>query len=135
MTVKDITSLMEPLTPEEFALIEKGYRIAEEAHKGVQRKSGEPYFNHVYETAKLLAELKMCPQAVCAGLLHDSIEDGVLKDEEIQKEFGDEILFLVQGVTKLGKLKYRGAERHMESLRKLFVASAQDIRVIIIKAL
>lgn len=133
MNVKDITSLMDSTTDKEISLIEKAFEVAEKAHAGVQRKSGEPYFNHVFETAKILAEFKMCPEAICAGFLHDSIEDGVLTEEEIQKEFGEEILFLVQGVTKLGKLKYRGAERHMESLRKLFVASAQDIRVIIIK--
>jgi len=133
MTVKDITNLMDSPTPEDAALIEKAYNIAEEAHRGVLRKSGEPYFTHVFETAKIIAELKMCPATICAGLLHDSIEDGVLTEEKIKQEFGDEILFLVNGVTKLGKLKYRGAERHIESLRKLFVASAQDIRVIIIK--
>lgn len=133
MNVKDITNLMDNPTPADIALIEKAYDMAEEAHAGVTRKSGEPYFVHVFETAKIIAELKMCPGTICAGLLHDSIEDGVLTEEKIQKEFGDEILFLVNGVTKLGKLKYRGAERHIESLRKLFVASAQDIRVIIIK--
>jgi guanosine-3',5'-bis(diphosphate) 3'-pyrophosphohydrolase len=133
MTVKDITHLMDSPSAEKIALIEKAYTTAEKAHSGVKRKSGEPYFIHVFETAKILAELKMCAEVICAGLLHDSIEDGVLTEEEIKKEFGDEILFLVNGVTKLGKLKYRGAERHMESLRKLFVASAQDVRVIIIK--
>jgi guanosine-3',5'-bis(diphosphate) 3'-pyrophosphohydrolase len=133
MTVKDITDLMDSPTAKDIALITKAYNMAEEAHAGVTRKSGEPYFVHVFETAKIIAELKMCPSTISAGLLHDSIEDGVLTEEKIQKEFGDEILFLVQGVTKLGKLKYRGAERHIESLRKLFVASAQDIRVIIIK--
>lgn len=133
MTIKDITSLVSNLDEKDKALIEKAYIVAERAHQGVKRKSGEPYFNHVFETAKILAELKMCPPAICAGFLHDSIEDGVLTEQEILKEFGEEILFLVQGVTKLGKLKYSGAERHMESLRKLFVASAQDIRVIIIK--
>ena len=133
MNVKDITNLMDSPSAEDTALIEKAYNIAEEAHRGVLRKSGEPYFTHVFETAKIIAELKMGPATISAGLLHDSIEDGVLTEEKIKKEFGDEILFLVNGVTKLGKLKYRGAERHIESLRKLFVASAQDIRVIIIK--
>ncbi len=133
MSVQDIISLMDSPTPEDITLITKAYNTAEEAHKGVLRMSGEPYFNHVFETAKILAELKMCPSTICAGLLHDSIEDGVLTEDKIKKDFGDEILFLVNGVTKLGKLKYRGAERHIESLRKLFVASAEDIRVIIIK--
>ena len=133
MSVQEIIKLVDSPTPEDIALITKAYTIAEEAHKGVLRLSGEPYFNHVFETAIIIADLKMCPTTICAGLLHDSIEDGVLTEEKIKKEFGDEILFLVNGVTKLGKLKYRGAERHMESLRKLFVASAQDIRVIVIK--
>lgn len=133
MTVKEIINLMNSPGKEDITLIEKAYNMAEEAHRGVVRMSGEPYFNHVYETAKTLTELKMCPEVICAGFLHDSIEDGVLTEEKIKQEFGDEILFLVNGVTKLGKLKYRGAERHIESLRKLFVASAQDIRVIIIK--
>jgi len=133
MEVKDIISLIDSPTPADIALIEKAYATAEKAHSGVKRKSGEPYFTHVFETAKILAELKMDPAVISAGLLHDSIEDGVLTEEEIKKEFGDEILFLVNGVTKLGKLKYHGLERHMESLRKLFVASSQDIRVIIIK--
>ena len=133
MNAKDITNLMDSPAPEKIALIEKAFALAEKAHSGVTRKSGEPYFNHVFETAKILAEIKMCPEAIAAGFLHDSIEDGVMTEEEIKKEFGDEILFLVNGVTKLGKLKYRGAERHIESLRKLFVASAQDVRVIIIK--
>ena len=133
MSVQEIIKLVDSPTPEDIALITKAYTIAEEALKGVLRLSGEPYFNHVFETAIIIADLKMCPTTICAGLLHDSIEDGVLTEEKIKKEFGDEILFLVNGVTKLGKLKYRGAERHMESLRKLFVASAQDIRVIVIK--
>jgi GTP pyrophosphokinase len=133
MTVKEITNLMDSPSMADMALIEKAYNIAEEAHRGVLRKSGEAYFTHVFETAKIIAELKMGPATICAGLLHDSIEDGVLTEEKIKQEFGEEILFLVNGVTKLGKLKYRGAERHIESLRKLFVASAQDIRVIIIK--
>lgn len=133
MSVEDILKLVDSPTPEHKALIQKAYNMAEEAHRGVLRNSGEPYFNHVFETAKILAELRMCPITICAGLLHDSIEDGVLTEEKIKKEFGEEVAFLVNGVTKLGKLKYRGAERHIESLRKLFVASAQDIRVIIIK--
>jgi GTP diphosphokinase / guanosine-3',5'-bis(diphosphate) 3'-diphosphatase len=133
MSAQEIIKLIDSPTPEDIALITKAHNIAEEAHRGVLRNSGEPYFNHVFETAKIITEIKMEPAVIAAGLLHDSIEDGVLTEEKIKQEFGEEILFLVQGVTKLGKLKYRGAERHIESLRKLFVASAQDIRVIIIK--
>jgi len=124
---------MESPSKEDLALVEKAYNFAEKAHSGVLRKSGEPYFTHVFETAKILAEFKMGAEMIAAGLLHDSIEDGVATEKEIKTEFGDEVLFLVNGVTKLGKIKYRGAERYIGSLQKLFVASAQDIRVIIIK--
>lgn len=118
---------------EDRALIEKTYLFAENAHKDHKRFSGEPYFNHLFETAKSLASLGLGPKTISAGLLHDSIEDAGVHEETIKKEFGDEILFLIKGVTKLGKLKYRGLERHTESLRRLFVATSQDVRVLLIK--
>ena len=116
-----------------MTLIEKAYIFAREKHAEQKRYSGEPYFNHVVATAKILASLKMSAIVVAAGLLHDTLEDTDTTTEEIEKEFGPEILFLVEGVTKLGQLRYRGAERHAESLRKLFVATSQDVRVLIIK--
>jgi GTP pyrophosphokinase len=124
---------MESRTAEDKALVKKAYDFAMKAHEGQLRKSGEPYFIHCFETAKILAGLKMYPVTITAGLLHDSIEDGVATEDEIRKEFGDEVLFLVNGVTKLGKVKYQGVERHIESLRKFLVAVAQDVRVLIIK--
>ncbi|MEI8123864.1 MAG: HD domain-containing protein [bacterium] len=133
MSYQDIILLIDSPTEKDKELIQKAYNFALKAHEGQLRKSGEPYFVHVYETAKILADLKMDISTIVAGFLHDSIEDGVATEECIKKEFGDEILFLVNGVTKLGKVKYRGAERHIESLRKFIVASAQDIRVLIIK--
>ena len=133
MAVEEIISILNSATQKDKEFIQKAYDFALEAHKGQLRKSGEPYFVHVFETAKILAELQMGATTIVAGLLHDSIEDGVAKEETIKKEFGDEVLFLVNGVTKLGKVKYRGAERHVESLRKFLVAAAQDIRVLIIK--
>ncbi|MEK7140657.1 MAG: RelA/SpoT family protein, partial [Patescibacteria group bacterium] len=87
----------------------------------------------VIETVKILARLGMDAQTLAAGFLHDVLEDTKIPEGEIKKEFGDEILFLVKGVTKLGTLKYRGQERHVESLRKFFLAMAQDLRVVIIK--
>lgn len=132
-TVKDITSLMNSPTEEDVALITKAFDFAYAAHKEHQRKSGEPYFNHLVETAKTLAELGMGPRTISAGLLHDSIEDVGVSPQTIEQEFGAEILHLVEGVTKLGALKYRELWRHTESLRKLFVATSQDIRVVIIK--
>ena len=130
---REIIGKMNSPSKEDVALIEKAFDFAKRAHEGHQRYSGEPYFVHSYATAKNLAELQMDAKTITAGLLHDTLEDARLSRQVIEKEFGSEILFLIEGVTKLGKLKYRGAERHIESLRKLFVAMAQDIRVLIIK--
>jgi len=131
--VKEITSLVDNFSKRDIALIEKAYDFAKEAHKNHKRISGEPYFIHVFETAKSLAELNMGPKTIAAGFLHDSIEDVGIKEAEIEKNFGKEILFLVQGVTKLGTLKYRGQKRHVESLRRLLVATSKDIRILIMK--
>lgn len=132
-SVKEITSLMHNPSDEDIALITRAYTFAQKAHEDHKRNSGEPYFVHLFETAKTLAELGMGPKTISAGLLHDSIEDTTVTSEEVKKEFGEEILKLVEGVTKLGTIKYRGLSRHTESLRKLFVATSQDIRVVIIK--
>ena len=133
--IRDIFKLMDerPPTAEEKQLIKKAFVFAEKAHEGQKRHSGEPYFGHVLETAKNLARFGADATTVAAGLLHDTIEDAKATEESVLKEFGKDILFLVNGVTKLGKLKYRGRERHVESLRKFFVAVAEDYRVLIIK--
>lgn len=131
--VQDLIDLMDSPSAEAIDLITRAYKFAEEAHKDHKRYSGEPYFIHLHETAKILAELGKGPITIAAGLLHDSIEDVGVKHEDIEENFGSEVLFLVLGVTKLGQLRYRGVERHVGSLRKLFVAMAEDIRVLIIK--
>jgi GTP pyrophosphokinase len=131
--VKEILAITGTLSPADEALIRKAYDFAKEAHKDHKRLSGDPYFIHLFATAKSLAELGMGPEAIAAGFLHDSIEDVNVTQATIEKEFGKDVLFLVEGVTKLGALKYRGATRHVESLRKLFVATSRDVRVIIIK--
>jgi len=131
--VKDIIGLMKNPSPKDAALVTKAFAAAQKAHEGQKRLTGEPYIEHVFETAKTLAQLRMCPESIAAGLLHDTLEDGLLSAEDLKKEFGEGIFFLINGVTKLGKLKYRGLERHTESLRKLFVATAQDARVLIIR--
>ena len=131
--LNQLISLLGEISDNDKALVEKAYQFAEKAHSGQKRFSGEPYFNHCFETAKILAEQGMGPISVAAGLLHDTLEDAGVKPGDLEKEFGKEILFLVDGVTKLGKLRYHGAERHIESLRKLFVAMSQDLRVLIIK--
>ena len=116
-------------------LIQRAADFAEKAHLGQKRMSGDFYFTHVFETAKNIAKFGFGRdvKTVAAGLLHDVLEDTEVKESELEKEFGSEIVFLVKGVTKLGKLKYQGQERHVESLRKFFVAMANDIRVVIIK--
>lgn len=131
--VKEIIDLLPFPSKDDCRLITEAFTFSKNAHEGQKRFSEEPYFNHLYETAKILAEIRMSATTIAAGFLHDTIEDAGVPEEEIKNIFGEEILFLVKGVTKLGKLKYRGVERHNESLRKLFVAVSQDIRVIIIK--
>ncbi len=131
--IKEIINLVNSPSKEDIDLMSKAFDFAKKIHEGQKRFSGEPYFIHPYETAKILADLKMSPTIISAGLLHDTLEDGNVSEKEIKEKFNEEILFLVRGVTKLGKVKYRGAERHNESLRKLFVAVSQDIRVIVIK--
>ncbi|MFZ2072831.1 MAG: RelA/SpoT family protein [Minisyncoccia bacterium] len=131
--VKEILSLINGINKKDEELIIKAYTFAQKAHKDQKRMSGEPYFVHVFETAKILATLGMDATTISAGLLHDVLEDTETKKEELTKEFGEDIVFLVNGVTKLGTLKYRGHERHVESLRKFFIAMANDLRVVIIK--
>jgi len=132
-SVKEILALMKAPSKEDRALIEKAYAFAEKAHAGQKRYSGEPYFNHVAHVGYNLAGIHIDATTVAAGLLHDTIEDADISAKTIEQEFGKEICALVEGVTKLGKLKYRGVERHVESLRKFFVAMSHDVRVLLIK--
>ena len=119
----------------DISMIEKAYQIASEAHADQKRKSGEPYIIHPLSVAIILADLEMDKETIVAGLLHDVVEDTVMTDEEISQEFGPEVALLVDGVTKLGQLSYDAdkVEVQAENLRKMFLAMAKDIRVIIIK--
>ena len=131
--VQDIIEKLPSPPKKDIDLILKAYDFALKAHEDQKRKSGEPYFLHVFYTAKNLAELGMSPIVIAAGFLHDTIEDTHVTVKDIEREFGKEILDLVEGVTKLGTLKYKGVERNIENLRKFFVAMAADFRVIIIE--
>lgn len=131
--VKEIVGEMSGASTEDIAFVEKAYEFSKKAHEGQTRYSGEPYFIHAAATAKILAEYDMDAITIAAGLLHDTVEDARVSREEVEKEFGNELLFIIDGVTKLGTHKYRGAERHAESLRRLLVATASDIRVLIVK--
>ena len=120
---------------DDFSMVEKAYQIAAEAHKTQVRKSGEPYIIHPLYVAIILAELEMDKETIVAGLLHDVVEETVMTGEEIKEEFGPEVALLVDGVTKLGQIAYDAdkIEVQAENLRKMFLAMAKDIRVIIIK--
>ncbi len=120
---------------DDISLIEKAYKIAYDAHKDQVRKSGEPYIIHPLCVAIILAELEMDKETIVAGLLHDVVEDTIMTTEQITEQFGDDVTLLVDGVTKLGQLQYEGdkLEVQAENLRKMFLAMAKDIRVIIIK--
>ena len=117
----------------ESELIEKAYQFSKRAHNGQKRLTGEPYFNHVLATAENLLEWGMDEVTVAAGLLHDVVEDTDVTSESLEIEFGKEIRFLVDGVTKLGTVKYKGNKAQSENLRKLILAMAEDLRVILIK--
>jgi len=131
--LSDIVGALSSKEAKDVALVTRAYAFAEEAHKSQTRYSGEPYFLHVAEVGYSLAKLGMDAQTVAAGLLHDTMEDAGASAATIEGEFGGDVLSLVRGVTKLGALRYRGMERHTESLRRLFAATAQDLRVLIIK--
>ncbi len=133
MPARDIIVLLEKPSEADKALIEKAFNLASKAHAGHVRYSGEPYINHLVAVGTKLAEMGMGARTVAAGLLHDIIEDTEITAETVLAEFGEEILFLVEGVTKLSSVRYYGTDRHNESLRKLLVATSQDIRVLIIK--
>src|SRR3989344_124966 len=133
-TINDIVKAAKSGNPKsDEALLRRAYTYAEKAHTGQKRESGEPYMIHPMHTALTLAEMRLDDASIAAALLHDVVDDTPVTNEDITKEFGQEIGFLVDGITKLGKIKYRGAERQVENLRKMFLAMAEDIRVVLIK--
>ena len=150
MSIKSLINQIQAYNPEaEVELLERCYRFAQEAHEGQKRKSGEPYFTHCIKTAEILVELHLDTHTICAGLLHDVLEDTGITREELQVRFGANIANLVEGVTKIGQ--YRPSvsspntstpitvedrvhrKRQAETYRKLLLATAEDMRVILIK--
>lgn len=117
----------------DMQLIERAYQFAADAHKPQRRLSGEPYIIHPIHVAINLATLNMDSRAIAAGFLHDVLEDTKVTSKDIEKEFGKEICKLVEGVSKLRKIRFKEKSQYIENLRKMFVATAKDIRVIIIK--
>jgi len=136
LTIEDVLKNVKfALSVKEDALIRSAYEMAEIAHRGQKRKSGEDYVQHSLHTALNLAKIGLGPRAIAAGLLHDVPEDTKVTLREVEEKFGKEIASMVDGVTKLGKIKLRGSkeELFLENLRKMFLAMAQDIRVVLIK--
>ena len=120
-------------TQEDIDLIQRAYTLSKNAHEGQVRKTGDPYFTHVFATSVKLANWQLPAAVIAAGIMHDVAEDTPVTIEDIEKEFGKDIAGMVASVTKLGHVKYRGLERYVENLRKMFIAMAQDVRVIFIK--
>ncbi len=116
----------------DLGLVERAYTVAERAHEGQKRKSGEPYITHPIAVAQILADLGIGSKTVAAALLHDTVEDTASTLDQVRADFGDEIAMLVDGVTKLDKVKY-GDSTQAETVRKMIVAMSKDIRVLIIK--
>ncbi|MBV8205549.1 MAG: bifunctional (p)ppGpp synthetase/guanosine-3',5'-bis(diphosphate) 3'-pyrophosphohydrolase, partial [Acidobacteria bacterium] len=119
---------------EDLGIIGQAFELSERYHAGQTRASGEPYLMHPVEVALVLAEMKMDPQAIAAGLLHDSVEDTLVTIGEIEAQFGDQVAHIVEGVTKISKIDFAsGEERQAENVRKMLLAMVDDIRVVIIK--
>ncbi len=134
-TAEDVfETLSTYMNKEHVDFVKKAYNLADHAHREQFRNSGEPYILHPIQVAGILADLQMDPETVAAGFLHDVVEDTEYTREDIVKEFNEEVALLVEGVTKLGKIKYMSkAEQQAENHRKMFIAMAQDIRIILIK--
>lgn len=135
VTIEDIIELARKTQPEaDLDVIYSAYELARKAHEGQKRASGEEYIIHPLNVAKILCDMHLDEATISAALLHDVVEDTTYTIEEMQEQFGDEIAMLIDGVTKLGKIEYKSKEeQQLENYRKLFLAMAKDIRVILIK--
>ncbi len=133
LQLEELLVLVNSNRKSDIELITRGYEFSKKAHAGQKRYSGKPYFHHPFETAKYLAALQMPASMIVAGMLHDTVEDADVEPQTIADIFGEDIAEMVEGVTKLGTVRYHGMQRHTESLRKLFAATSRDIRVMVVK--
>ena len=134
ITINDVLGKLKNYTKEDLKLIEKAYNYASYLHEGQFRQSGEPYIIHPLNVAYILAEMHADVNTICAGLLHDTIEDTIITKEEIAKEFNLEIANLVDGVTKISKMNFSSSnEEHLANTRKIIVGITEDVRIILIK--
>ncbi len=133
-SIASIIRIIEAANPKlDTSVVQRAYDFALAAHEGQKRASGEPYIVHPLATAKTLAKMRVDLNTIAAGLLHDVADDTAFGLKEIEVAFGPDVAELVKGVSKLGKLKFRGIERYVENLRKMFIAMARDMRVVLIK--
>jgi GTP pyrophosphokinase len=134
LTVSELLRIADHLDPQGQQVVRKAYERAASAHTGQRRLSGEEYVNHPLEVAAILADLELDAETIAAALLHDTVEDTNLTAEEVQREFGPEVARLVDGVTKLGRIALRSDQQQQaENIRKMMVAMAEDLRVVLIK--
>src|SRR5205809_6104583 len=138
LTVTRFRDLMKDLAAnrpnDDLEIVRKAYDFSQKHHAGQTRASGEPYLVHPLEVACVLAEMKMDPAAIAAGLLHDSVEDTSVTIVDIRKEFGEQVAHIVEGVTKIGRIDFSSREEQQaENLRKMMLAMVDDIRVVLIK--
>src|SRR5256885_6453501 len=132
---RDLMKQMQENRPQDdLSIVKKAYDFSLKHHEGQSRASGEPYLVHPLEVALVLAEMKMDPVAVAAGLLHDSVEDTSVTIVDIRKEFGEQVAHIVEGVTKISKIEFATREEQQaENIRKMMLAMVDDIRVVLIK--
>jgi GTP pyrophosphokinase len=134
MTVSELLRIADHLDPKDQQMVRKAYERAANAHTGQRRLSGEEYVNHPLEVAAILADLELDAETIAAALLHDTVEDTALTSDEVEREFGPEVARLVDGVTKLGRIALRSDQQQQaENIRKMMVAMAEDLRVVLIK--
>ena len=135
VTIESLITTVKGYMPEaDTDMIERAWLVAKEAHADQKRSSGEPYINHPLNVAAILAELQLDDKTIAAALLHDVVEDTIFTFEEMEDMFGKEIALLVDGVTKIGKIYFKTKEQQqIEAYRKLIIATARDLRVILIK--
>src|SRR5258708_1166214 len=134
MTVSELLRIADHLDPKGQQMVRKAYERAATAHDGQHRLSGEDYVNHPLEVAAILADLELDAETISAALLHDTVEDTNLTEDEVKREFGPEVARLVDGVTKLGRITLRtDQQQQAENIRKMMVAMAEDLRVVLIK--
>lgn len=133
-TYENLKALLEEQSGQyDFALIERAYNLSYESHKDQKRASGEPYFHHPFSVTKIIISMGMDSESICAGLLHDVVEDTDVTLAQIEKLFNKNVAILVDGVTKLGKISISREQQQSENIRKMLIAMSEDIRVIIIK--